>query len=197
MHQQIQHISRIGTSAAHHHLQYITFSDASLIPQPSSYLISLSHIIFKNMAHGGSFNHFIFVFACTVDPDFGAHDLNGQTKVFQEVIADSKTWKYNLLVFQIPDHNLCHKWLVEGFPLFRPTDDVITSIFLAFHSRKLLRPIIDFMRSRCFQSYFSQLTSHFQISESLIFIFLFIEIGCPERKPPVRKMHFQPPNMTF
>ena len=33
-----------------------------LILPPSSYLISLSHIIFKNMAHVGSFSLFVFVF---------------------------------------------------------------------------------------------------------------------------------------
>ena len=33
-----------------------------LVHPPSSYSTSLSHIIFKNMAHVGSFNHFIIVF---------------------------------------------------------------------------------------------------------------------------------------
>jgi hypothetical protein len=45
----------------HDHLQCITLCDASQIHPPSSYLISLSHIIFKNMAHVGSFSHFVIV----------------------------------------------------------------------------------------------------------------------------------------
>ena len=44
------------------HLWCIDFSDASLIHPPSSYLTPLSHIIFKNIAHVGSFSHFVFVF---------------------------------------------------------------------------------------------------------------------------------------
>ena len=40
----------------------ITCGDASLIRPPSSYLTSSSHTIFKNMAHVGSFSHFVFVF---------------------------------------------------------------------------------------------------------------------------------------
>ena len=43
-----------------------TFSDASLIHPTSSYLISLSHIIFKNIAHVGSLSHFVFVLKWTV-----------------------------------------------------------------------------------------------------------------------------------
>merc|ERR1711860_350907 len=35
---------------------------ASLIHPPSSYLTPLSHIIFKNIAHVGSFSDFVFVF---------------------------------------------------------------------------------------------------------------------------------------
>ena len=44
------------------HLWCMDFSDASLIHPPSSYLTPLSHIIFKNIAHVGSFSHFVFVF---------------------------------------------------------------------------------------------------------------------------------------
>ena len=43
-----------GASPAVHHLQCITFHDASLIHAPSTYLTSLNHIIFKNIAHLGS-----------------------------------------------------------------------------------------------------------------------------------------------
>ena len=46
-----------GASPGVHHLSY-----ASLVHSSSSYLTSLSHIIFKNMAHVGSFSHFAFVF---------------------------------------------------------------------------------------------------------------------------------------
>ena len=78
---------------------------------------------------------------------------------------------YNLLLsndFGKPDHNLCHKWLVESFLLFGPPNDVVpASLHLfPFHfcARKLLRPIIDtrvqdFMRSQCFQSNIGQFTS--------------------------------------
>ena len=45
----------------------LSLSSPSVHP-PSSYLTSLSHIIFKNMAYVGSFSHFVFffvfVFAC-------------------------------------------------------------------------------------------------------------------------------------
>ena len=37
-------------------------SSSPSVHPPSSYLISLSHVIFKNMAHVGSFDHFVFVF---------------------------------------------------------------------------------------------------------------------------------------
>ena len=38
----------------------LSLSSPSVHP-PSSYLTSLSHIIFENMAHVGSFSHFVFV----------------------------------------------------------------------------------------------------------------------------------------
>ena len=52
----------LGASPPVHHLCCIDFSNASLIHPPSSYLTPLSHIIFKNIAHVGSFSHFVFVF---------------------------------------------------------------------------------------------------------------------------------------
>ena len=39
----------------------LSLSSPSVHP-PSLYLTSLSHIIFKDMAHVGSFSHFVFVF---------------------------------------------------------------------------------------------------------------------------------------
>merc|ERR1712051_1076703 len=39
----------------------LSLSSPSVHP-PSLYLTSLSHSIFKNMAHVGSFSHFVFVF---------------------------------------------------------------------------------------------------------------------------------------
>ena len=39
----------------------LSLSSPSVHP-PSSYLTSLSHTIFKNMAYVGSFSHFVFVF---------------------------------------------------------------------------------------------------------------------------------------
>ena len=53
-----------------HHLCCIDFSNASLIHPPSSYLTPLSHIIFKNIAHVGSFSHFVFVFVFVFVFDF-------------------------------------------------------------------------------------------------------------------------------
>jgi len=60
----VHHIWCITSGASHlvHHLWCSTFSDASLIHPPSSYLISLSHIIFKNIGLVGSFSNFVFVF---------------------------------------------------------------------------------------------------------------------------------------
>ena len=67
----------------------------------------MSQIIFKNMAHVGSFSNFIFVFvfvfvtgasvdstSCelTVDPDFWRGRAGERTKVFQEVLVDLKSW---------------------------------------------------------------------------------------------------------
>ena len=46
---------------AHHPRMRITPDASSLIHPTSSYLISLSHILFKNMAHAGSFSYFVFV----------------------------------------------------------------------------------------------------------------------------------------
>merc|ERR1711867_58785 len=64
----VHHLRCITCSAspAVHHLQCITCcASPSVIYHhpPSSYLTSLSLIIFKNMAHVGSFCHFVFVFA--------------------------------------------------------------------------------------------------------------------------------------